>query len=168
MPRAMDDTLGNDLRRADSPHAILAFLTLDNEALADPIRIVSDPLDFVVDGDTFVGCPFEVSVVTDGESHPTAQLRVQNVTREVGDAVRAAVGRITADIAIRSTAGFDLSVVPRVETDGGLILSYAHFELVEVTVDDVQVSARLMMRDYSQEPWPAGRATKSRCPALYR
>lgn len=169
MPRVMDDALSADLREQASPHALLAFLTITNLALSDPIRVVSDPLDFVVDGETFVGCPFTVDVVPDLDSHPTAQIRLPNVSREIGAAVQAAVGRIAVAVEIRSTAGFDLSVVPRTETaDPSLILSYQHFELVDVSVNDVEVAGTLMMRDYSQEPWPARRATKSRCPALFR
>lgn len=165
----MDEALADDLRSELSRNAILAFLTIENDALEDPIRIVSDPLDFEVGGDLFVGCPFEISVVSDTDQHPVAELRIQNVDRQIGDAVQAAVGRITVAVAIRSTAGFDLTAIPRAEVSGdSLILAYRDFELVEVTVNDVQVTGRLMLRDYTQEPWPSGRATKSRCPALYR
>lgn len=167
MPRSMDPAISDDLRKPLSPHALLAFLVIDNDYLTDPIRVVSDPLDFIVDGELYIGVPFDIQVINDSETHPTAKLRLQNVDRAIGTAVQQAIGRITVDATIRSTAGFNLSVVPRVPTGQNLILSLNYYELVEVTVTDVEVAGTLILRDYTQEPWPSGRATKARCPGLY-
>jgi hypothetical protein len=169
VPREIFDNIEDDLRKPISPYSLLAFLSIYNDALEDPIYVVSDPTDFIVDGRTYIGVPFDISITSDGESAPTAQLRIQNVTREIGDAVQSAVGRISVHVAIRSTMAFDLTVIPRVDTGSGsgLVMEFDNFELIDVTVNDIEVSGTLMLRDYSQEPWPSGRTTKARCPALW-
>jgi len=169
MPRSIFDNHEDDLRKPISKYSLIAFLTITNDALPTPIRVASDPTDFIVDGETFVGIPFDVSIVSDGEDAPTAELRIQNITREIGDAVQSATGRIGVKVDIRSTMGFDLSVIPRIVSGAGsgFVMGFDHFELIDVQVNDVEVRGTLMLRDYSQEPWPSGRTTKARCPALW-
>lgn len=169
MARDITPAIRADLLSDAAPHALLGFLTLTHRNLVEPIRVVSDPTDFVVDGQTFIGCPFEFRLLTDDEQAPTTQLRIQNVDRRIGEAIRAVTDRATVRLDARTTADFDLSVVPRVEIGtSSIIYGFRHFDLIDVTVTPIDVSGTLMLRDYSQEPWPGKRATQSRCPGLFR
>lgn len=152
-----------------SPDAILAFLTIRHRTLPQPIRVVSDPLDFEVDGVTYIGCPFEIQLLTDEDQAPTTRIRVQNVDRRIGAAIRMVTDRATVSLEVRSTADFDLSAVPRVDAVGASpIYGFRHFDLIDVTCNALEVSGTLMLRDYTQEPFPGKRATQSRCPGLFR
>ncbi len=169
MPRNITPEVRADLQSQASPHAILGFLTITHRNLPDPIRVVSDPLDFVVDGQTYIGCPFEFQLLTDEDQAPTTTLRVQNVDRRIGEAIRTVTDRAQVTLEARSTADFDLSVVPRVEIASvAPIYAFRHFDLMDVTVNAIEVSGTLALRDYSAEPWPGKRATMSRAPALFR
>jgi len=170
MSRDIPDSIAADLRSQASPHALLGFLTITHRNLSAPIRVVSDAIDYVVDGETFIGCPFEFQLLTDDEQHPTTQLRVQNVDRRIGEAIRTVTDRAVVQLEARSTADFDLSVIPRVEagTGSSVLYGFRHFDLVDVTVTPIEVTGTLMLRDYTQEPYPGLRATQTRCPALYR
>lgn len=169
MTREATDAQRDDLLSQGSPYALLAFLTVRHRNLSAPIRIVSDPMDFIVDGETYIGCPFEVQPVTDEDSHPVTQFRVQNVDRRIGEAIRQVQDRAVVELAVRTTADFDLSVSPREETGSSSeIYGFRHFDLVDVTVTPIEVTGTLMLRDFTQEPYPGKRATQSRCPALYR
>ncbi len=169
MSRDFGDEVTADLQSQASPHALLAFLTVRHRNLVTPIRIVSDPTDFIVDGETYIGCPFEVQPLTDEDSHPVSQIRLQNVDRRIGEAIRQVSDRAVVELAVRTTADFDLSVVPREEIgSSSKIYGFRHLDLIEVTVTPIDVSGTMILRDFTQEPYPGKRATQSRCPALYR
>lgn len=170
MSRTITPAIRADLLAQESPNALLGFLTISHRNLVEPIRVVSDPLNYVVDGEEFIGCPFEFQMLTDEEQAPTTQIRVQNVDRRIGEAIRGVTDRAQVMLEARSTADFDLSVVPRVELPGGssVLYGFRHFDLIDVTVTPLDVTGTVMLRDYSQEPWPGKRATQSRAPGLFR
>ena len=170
MSRTITPAIRADLTAASSPHALLGFATITHRALVEPIRVVSDPLDYEVGGDLYLGCPFEFRLLTDEDTHPTTEIRIQNVDRRIGEMLRTVTDRARLSLEVRSTADFDLSAVPRVELPGGssAIYGFRHFDLIDVTVTPLEVSGTVMLRDYSAEPWPGRRATQSRCPALFR
>lgn len=158
-----------DLLLQESPHALLAFLVVKHELLVEPIRIVSDPTDFTIGGHLYVGLPFEISLLTDEDNQPTTSIRVQNIDRRIGSAIKSVSGRAEVELAVRSTADFDLSQVPRVAV-GMLppVYGFSHFTLSDVEANELMVRGTLVCRDFSTLPWPARSATQSRCPGLFR
>lgn len=157
------------LERDSSPDALLAFLTVSHENLPDPIRVVSDLFDYVVAGATYIGMPFDYAILTDDEAAPQTEIRMQNVDRRIGNALRGLTGRASLQLTIRTSADFNLSVDPRVEIGGGsVIYEFRQFELVDVTVNALEISGRVILRDYAQEPYPGNRATQANTPALFR
>ncbi len=157
------------LEAPETPHALLAFLTITHPGLNDPIRVVSDVMDYTVDGQTFIGMPFDYRLLSDTESAPQTQIRMQNVDRRIGLALRQIKERASLRLEIRSSADFDLSQDPRVEVASGApVYAFDQYELVDVAVDAAEITGRVVLRDYAQEAWPGLRATQSRCPALFR
>ena len=169
MARNTTPEIVGDLNSSASPHSILGFLTITHPNLPDPIRIVSDPRNFVCGGDEYIGCPFEFKTLTENEKASTTELRVQNVDRRIGQAIEKTNTRAKVTLEVRSTRDFDLSVNPRAEIGvSTVIYGFRQFDLIDITVTAIDVSGTVMLRDYSQEPYPGKRATASRCPALFR
>jgi len=167
--RQITPEIRGDLRSQYSPHSLIAFVTITHENLPSAVRLVSDPLDFVVGGELYIGCPFDYRTLTDGDQSPTTTIRVQNVDRRIGEAVRVVPLRAVVALEARSTADFDLSVVPRAElSSSSVIYGFSYFELTDVTSNALEIKGTLSLRDFSQEPWPGKRATMARCPALFR
>ena len=168
MSRSLPQSVAVDLERSSAPDALIWFLTIRHGNLRDPIRVVSDVFDYLVDGDLYTGILFDAQPLTDTDQAPAAQLRVPNVDRRIGQALQDATGRATVEAVARTTADFDLSLDPR-EPVGtpATIYSFAHFDLVDVEVNAAEITGRLMLADYTQEPWPATRATADRCPGLF-
>ena len=165
--RVISSAVQAGIEEAESPDAIIAFLTVKHPRLSAPIRVVSDLFDYVVGGNTFLGLPFEFSLLSDDEAAAQTELRIQNVDRRIGLALRAIPDRAQITLEIRSTADFNLSVDPRTEIATSVVYSFADFDLVDVTVTAEEVRGRVMLRDYSQEVFPGIRATQSRCPGLF-
>lgn len=169
MTRDIDLEQERDFLAQESPNAILGFLEIRHAALVDPVRVVSDPMDYMVGGKLYLGCPFNIKLVTDTEDAPRTELVVQNVDTRIGEALRAINTRAKVSLEVRSSSDFDLTKDPREERgDSAVIYGFRQFELVDVTVNPLNVSGTLMLRDYSQEPWPGQRATQSRTPGLFR
>lgn len=157
------------LEAEDSPDALLAFLTLTHPNLGEPIRLVSDVMDYLVDGDLFIGMPFGFKMLSDSDSMPRSQLVVQNVDRRIGQAVKASLERCAVELVVRSSADFDLSEDPRTELATSTpIYAFRSFWLTNVEVDPMQLSGDVELEDYSVEPWPSIRATQDRLPGLFR
>lgn len=169
MSRVIDADAKAALEAPESVDALLAFLTVTHPALPDPIRVVSDVMDYVVGGLTFLGLPFEFGILTDTEGPPMTELRMQNVDQRVGRALMGLNDRAKVTLEIRTSADFDLSQDPRTEIPGGSVLyRFADFDLIDVTGTAGDISGRVMLRDYSQEPWPGQRCTQTRMPGLFR
>lgn len=155
--------------REGSPDVLLAFLTVTHQNLSEPIRIVSDVFDYVLEGETYKGIVFDAKPLTDTDAAPVTELRVQNVDRRIGEALERAEGRAQAALRVISSSDFDLTQDPRVALGTPEdIYSFRHFDLVDVDVNPIEITGRLMLRDYSQEPWPGIAATEERLPGLFR
>ena len=167
--RVISDEIRDSLEQEASPDAMLGFLTITPPALVDPIRVVSDVIDYEWGGETWIGMPFDFTALSDDDGAPTAELRVQNVDRRVGSILRALPDRATLRLDILSSAEFDLTAEPRTEIGTALpVYSFSHVELVDVTANAVEITGRVFLRDPTQEPWPGVSATQSRLPGLFR
>ena len=148
------------------------FLTIDHPNIADPIRVVSDYFDYEIDGNLFVAMPFEVLPLTDNDQSPSAELRVQNIDRRIGQAVEKDMDgrRAIVSAVAHSSEDFDLSVDPRVPLDAldlPPIYKFEQFELADVRGNALELTGRITLIDITQEPWPFLRATSDRFPGLF-
>lgn len=166
--RIIDAGVQRGLEAMETPDALLVFLTLTHPNLSVPIRVVSDVMNYVVAGDTYIGLPFDFSLLSDDDGPPQTEIRMQNVDRKIGQALLGLTERARVDVTIRSSSDFDLSQDPRAEVSTAVIYAFQGFDLIDVTVTADTISGRVMLRDYSQETWPGIRCTQSRVPGLFR
>lgn len=158
-----------DLESEQSPHALLAFLTIEHPGLGDPLRFVSDVMDYLVGGLLFIGVPFGFRTLTDTDSAPRTQIVVENMDRRIGIALRQTNIRAKVRMDLRSSADFDLSQDPRAEvTSSAPIYAFRQFDLVNISVNATEMTGDVELIDFSVEPWPNIRATQDRLPGLYR
>jgi Domain of unknown function (DUF1833) len=111
----------------------LCFLTISHPTLSEPIRVVWDTKDFIYGGYTWTGFPFDLEILSDDEQPPQARLVIQNVDPRIGDTIRALTSPPRLKIELLSSADFDLTVDPRVESApiGGNTVLLAHFDGVD-------------------------------------
>ncbi len=167
--RVIDPDIRRQLESQGSEHVLLAFMVVEHENLLEPIRVVNDVTDFILDGETYQGILFGFKLLPDGDEVPTTDIVIPNVDRRIGRVLRPLGGRAKVSLSVYSSADFDLTLFPR-EPIGtpSLIYSFNRFDLVEVDHNEVQVTGKLMLRDPTQEQWPGISATRSRLPGLWR
>lgn len=157
-----------DLLASHSPHALVAFLTIQHGSLGQPLRVVNDGAPYVYGGQRYGAASFGYRLVPDAEQAPRTVLQVQNIDGKIGQALRLTDKGARVELELLSTADFDLSVNPRTEIGTAEIYEYYRdFVIKSVTVDAVLVEGRLGSKEYTQEPWPKTRATQNSLPGLF-
>lgn len=152
----------------------LIFLRIRHPSLVDEIRLVRNGSDVVLNAsDTgelvYKGADFQVNILSDGEGSATAQLQVQNVDLEIGNALIDAFDPARIDLEIYSSALFNESVVPHppIVPNPAYEFQALYLFLVEASIRDDFVTGTLRGWDYTQETYPGIVATEDRFPGLF-
>ncbi|MBA5776299.1 DUF1833 family protein [Stappia sp. F7233] len=167
--RDIDPSARRELDRQESAETLLVFLTIRHANLPEDVRVVSDPVDYVLDGNTFQGFMFDIQLLSDTDAPPTTRLTLQNVDERIGDAILSVPTRARLDFEVIAASQFDLTQNPRVPLATPVQRIYAarHLALTDVDGDVLQLSGTIRSYDYTQEAWPAMRATQLGFPGLY-
>lgn len=172
MPREIPASVVRELNRQDSPEFYLAFLTISHPQFADAIRVVSDPRNFMLATKEHIGFQFDIRLLTDNEAAPFAQLTIQNVDKRIPEGILKAVSPARVHIEVFAGSEFNLDETPGTEKNGPGTAVHMYnapqLYLTEVEADSLQITARIVSWDYTQELWPGTMATKNRFPGLFR
>ncbi len=169
MSRAISGAFRRALLLQESGEAIIAFLTIDHDDLAAPIRVASDGVDYSWQGEDWIGFPFKMHLLSDDEGAPKCQIEVQNVDRAIGDKLRALSSTARLRLDLVAASEFDQTADPRTPL-GAPPVEYSanHLRLANVSVDAMMITGDVISRDYSQDSFPARLATQDKFPGLYR
>jgi len=171
MPRNISMSFRQSAEANFSDDVDLCFLTISHPTLIDPIRVVWDTKDFVYGGNTFIGFPFDITLLSDDEQPPTAKLTIQNVDPRIGDTVRLLQSPPRLKMELLSSTDFVLTNDPRTEV-GSPVPTVVYMAdklfLTNIQVDVLAISATIVGWDYLQRVWPGQRALQSTFPGLFR
>lgn len=181
MAREFETAYLTELNSRRSAELQLVFVTITpvTGQSFTPIRVVNDgsqpggrPIEFIIDGETWIGVPFQLQLLTDDDRPPRGKLGVLNVNQEIGlalDGLRASP-RIKLDIwrssdftrrAAPDDHQFDVNSgqEPRLTAD--------YLRLRNVEVDGLWAQADIVSWEVASEPYPGVRATQDRLPGLF-
>lgn len=168
MTRNIGLSLREKIAEAALADVVLFFVELTHANMEQPIRLVSDGVDYMCGGKLWTGIPFDITILSDGEQVPRGEITVQNVDRLIGESILDVVGEVRVTIEIRTSADFDLDTDPREEIETSIVHYRAPLlYLTGVTIDSMSVTGELRSWDFTQESYPAMSATKDRLPGLY-
>lgn len=174
MPRSISQSLRNELEATHSGEFMVVFATITHPDIPTPIRIAGDVVDYILDGKRYLGCPFELSILSDGESLPRGRISIANVDQRVGAAIEDMVDSPRIDLQICAQSDFDAIATidgqrTRAETSTATVEYDAKWlRMTNITVDAISVSADISSFDVGREYWPGVRAIKANCPGLYK
>ena len=134
----------------------LILLTISHVDLTDDIRVVHNPVAIMSRGANFVGFAFELSLPIDSPDRaPVAELRIDNVSQEIAQAVRSISSAPTVTIEVIQAADPD---TVELTLDG--------FRLRDVNWNADSVRGTLVLDDIATEPYPAGIFSPAGFPGL--
>ena len=129
----------------------LVLLTISHADLPTPIRVVSDKVDVTSNGNIFTGFPFEIVLPDASEdAPPKPKLMINNVSREIGQAIRS----------ISTPPSVTIQVV-RQDTPDVIEAEFVGMSMTNVTYDALVVEADLSFEDIIREPYPCHRFNPS-------
>lgn len=139
-----------------------ALLTVDHSTFDVPFRFVSgDPREFasmVSNGKTFQTFPFELTLLSDDDQEPRATLRIQNVDDRIGSTL----------LNLPDEAVIITLQVVMTETPDVIEYEASNMELVDVEVNAMMVTGRIVMRGAVTEPCPGRVLTSKISPVFFR
>ena len=134
----------------------LVLLKIDHADISTPIRIVNNKVEIISNGETFNAFPFRISLPDNLEdAPPRAQLRIDNVSREIGEAIRS----------ISTPADVTIQVVRQAALDH-IEASWPAMRLTNARYDALTVRGDLEFEDLTREPYPAHTFSPAEFPGL--
>jgi len=121
------------------------------------IRLTSDNVDTVSNGNTFTAFPFTISLPSDpDESITRGSITIDNVDRSIVQAIRSAT--TNPDITIQIVLASDPDTVEA---------EFTGFKLTNVRYDALKVTGDISIESFVHEPFPGNRFLPSTFPALF-
>jgi hypothetical protein len=140
--------ISNDLKQdawANSSDLPLILLTIAHSSLSESIRVVNNKENITSNGDEYIGFPFEIQLPDSKEdSQPSAKLTINNVSREIGIAIRS----------ISTPPSVTITII-RQETPDIVEAQFVGMRLNNVKYDVLAVTADLQFEDLTREEFPA-------------
>lgn len=134
----------------------LILLTIDHDDIDPAIRVVNNTEDIVSGGNTFVAFPFELPLPESSEdAPPRTRLKINNVSREIGEAIRLLA--TPPDVKIQVVRQDDFETV-EMELPG--------YRLKNASYDALIVEGDLVREDLTGEPYPSLTYSPAEFPGL--
>jgi len=157
LSRTLSSAMLQAINAEETDDAILVLVEITHPNLAEPIRVTSDGVDTVSNGNTFVSCPFEFEMPSEeDDSEMVGTLRVDNVDREIVQAVRTVATPPKVTVQIVRAADPDTIEV-----------EWPEWDMVHAEYDVLKVTGKLSVESWTQEPFPAGKMDPSRFPGIF-
>ena len=134
----------------------LILVVLEHADLAAPIRVVNNKTDIISGGETYTAFPVDIVLPSALEdSPPRAQLRISNVSREIGQAIRS----------ISTPPTVTLSVI-RQDAPDVVEITFVGMRLANAKWDALAVTGDLEFENLVREPYPAHSFSPAEYPGL--
>jgi Domain of unknown function (DUF1833) len=152
---AISEAMARAILGHRSDEVALVLLTITSADFTT-IRVVNDGVDITSNGNTFLKFPFVIDLPGDGEGLPIARLQIQNVSRQIWEAIEAATATINVKIEVILASAPDT-----------IEKSFDGLELRNVVCNALTVEGELTTQQFTAEPYPHIRAIPSRLPGLF-
>jgi hypothetical protein len=168
MDRDLPDSVRASLNAEQTDDALLTFAEITHPLLSGPLRVVADVVPYVWQSVTWHPVLFQFDALTDTDRPTEARVTLPAIDQTIANALIALPDRARISVWVLTSADFDLTADPRTAIGTPVpLMELLNFDLVDINGNVVSASGRLLLRDYTQEPWPGIRATESRCPGLF-
>ncbi len=141
----------------DTNEVFLILLTITHDDIDPSIRVVNNNEAITSNGNLFTAFPFNIELPDSRENAvPRARLSIDNVSREIAEAIRT----------ITTVATITIEIIRAADPDT-IEITWAPFNLRNVTWDMTKVSGDLVSEEIEMEPFPIGQFTPANSPGLF-
>ena len=144
MPRILTSDMLQAMMAEATGEAILILITIDHDTLLDALRLTSDGVPTVSNGDTYVPYPFRFRLPDHTPDRPPAcRVEIDNVDTQIMDALEA----------IETPATFKIAVVRSGDLDTEEV-TLSNFRLSNISETDRVIQGDLTISDPRTKSWP--------------
>lgn len=159
MSRNLSSNLVSELLAAQSGEALLVLIEIGHSSFTTPLRVTSDGVNTVSNGNTFVPFPFQLKLPNEmHEREPRATLQVSNVDRTIVQALRNAPADELPTVSMQ---------IVRASTPNTVEANFPGFELASAEYNRDAVQGELIVERFATEPFPSQYFTPGLFPALF-
>ena len=153
----LSTTMQTAMFSQETDDGLLVLLTISHTDLSTDIRVVANGVDITSRGDTYTAIPFDILLPSeDPDSPPKAQLSIDNVSRELGQAIRSI-----------SDAATVLIEVVRLKSPDDVEISFPALNLRNARFDAGKVTGDLVSEDLVLEPYPSDTFNPAFFPGMF-
>lgn len=164
--RTLTAAFRTELESPQSGELPITFATITHPDLLNPIWVNNDIVDYVYNGNTYLGTAFEIARLNDDEQQPRVRFAINNVDQSIGELFLGFRSAPAVKIELFARSDFTEDI-PRVAVGTPTVqFSAAHLLLRNISGDVMTISGELCGQDFAREPWPAIRSTPDIMPAL--
>jgi len=141
----------------ETDDVVLVLLTIAHADISPSIRVVNNNENITSNGNLFTAFPFEIELPDNKElGVPRARLTIDNVSREIAEAIRT----------ITTSATVTIEVI-RAEAPDTVEITWSALTLKNVKWDMYKVSGDLVFEELELEPFPIGQFSPANFPGLF-
>lgn len=145
------------LHAPETADVFLVLLTIDHADMAAPIRVCNNAVDVTSRGDLYIAYPFHLTLPDDEDNRPPrARLGIDNVDRQIVQAVRA----------LTSSPAVTIDIIRAADPDV-IEAQFQDFRFTNISYDSHMVEGDLTVEDFTAEPFPAACFSPSLFPGLF-
>jgi hypothetical protein len=153
----VSDSFKADVFAQETGEAFIILLAIDHDDLSSPIYLGSDGVDTISNSKTYIAYPFDfIAPAMAGDKEPAAKIEIDNVSREIIEAIRG----------LSSPPTIEVDIV-RASVPDTIEVSFPDFLLNDVTYDRLVVSGTMVVETLGNEPFPAHSFLPSNFPGLF-
>jgi len=152
----ISNVLKAEVFKQETDEAFLVLLSIIHPDIVT-LRVTNNGEDIISNGNTYIPFPFSITLPrSDPQQQPRAQIEIDNVDRQIVQAIRLLTTPPEIQIQVVRASAPD---TVEVQFDG--------FTLKDANYDALVVSGSLSVEDFLSEPYPAGIFDPSRFPGGY-
>lgn len=157
MPRPTSENFRRMAFSQQTDEATLVLITIDHGDLPDPVRLSSDTVDTISNGETFLAFQFKVDLPDDPHEGITqGKFMIENIDRGLIEGIRSVTTAPTMQIDIILASDPDV-----------LEASFPGFEMTNVNYNVMTLTANISIESFMTEPWPGDSFLPSKFPAIF-
>lgn len=160
MPVVLSAAAVEGLLKKESADPLLIFTRITHPTIEPVFLVRNYPRKNITHlGDEYIGVPLDITLATDVDDIPKASLVVPNIDRRIGKGMLLLAGQDPAEVSFNIALASD---------PDDIIRRFARFQVGSASINPIAVSADLMHKNLTIEPWPKQSCVPSTCKALFK
>jgi len=158
MSKSYSDNFKKTVHAVDADESPIILIEIDRDDLSVPIRLVNDSANVTHQSNTFIACPFRVSIPDEPEQGlPTASLAIDNVGKELSYWVD------QCDWTLPTTC----KLIQIMRSDPNVAEWSITMDMTDVAMDSLQITAKLGFEDLFSAPGVNFKYTPVNAPGIF-